>query len=117
MENSKREIFVDELDSFMFGACVSKLSFSSFRQGLKPDNQSILKEPVVTIAIPTGALLEACKAIIQSSLENNEAIVEGAEQANVKMRALIQEIGLGLRPGGDATREQVVKGAKAAPAK
>jgi len=117
VDNNKREIFVDELDSFMFGACVTKLSFSSFRQGLKPDDQTVLKEPVVTLAIPTAALLEACKAIVESSLNNKAAIIDGSEQANAKMRALIQEIGLGLRSNDSATDDPGIKGAKAAPAK
>jgi hypothetical protein len=77
------EVYVDQLGGIMLGYPTSKLTFVSLRQNQSsdPTNAAPDQRHAVTVTIPTQSLMNACNAISKSIRENQDALLENAQES------------------------------------
>lgn len=88
MSQNKLEIFADELDGVLVGYPISKIRFVS-TMGIDDDGNQIT-EKVLTIAMPTEALIKACMEISKNAENDMGMLLEMAEESATSLRKAIQ---------------------------
>jgi hypothetical protein len=86
------EFYVDELSNIMLGYPTSKLTFSSIREIIKTGEGEKLN--VLTIAIPTIMLVNACNFALSQVQANQSALIIAASEASENLSSAIQLIEL-----------------------
>lgn len=82
------EFFADELGGIMLGFPMSKLTFSAIKN--VGTDGSIDRANVITLAIPTQALFNACKAVMDKARHNQEMILGGASASEANLLVSLQ---------------------------
>lgn len=98
MKAENPELYVDSLGGVMLGYPVSKLTFITVVQNghsesdSEPnDNTSVVKKDVVTLTIPTAALIDACQKILDNLQENKETLVLAQEKTAKHIESLLSK--------------------------
>lgn len=92
-ESTHLEVYVDQLGGIMLGYPTSKLTFVSLRQGQSsdPTNATPDQRHAVTVTMSTQSLINACNAISKNISENQEALLENAQESTKLLAATLMD--------------------------
>lgn len=91
-EQKVPEFYVDELSNMLLGYPISKLTFSTIGQAGASEQPN--KERVLTIAISTASLAQACNFALTQIKANQNALIASASEGPDMLNNLIQGIEL-----------------------
>lgn len=95
------EIYVDGLEGLILGYPISKVQFTSIAPDQEGPSASPKQVPRLVVAIPTGVLLQACNAILNSVKSQRENMLEAV---NTQHAAFVKSL-----PAADAESEGTKK--------
>ena len=96
MKNANMEVYVDALGGIMLGYPVSKVTFVTILQNgseqsetMASDKASVTQKDVVTISIPTAALINTCRTILNNLESNKDELILSQEKTAVLFESLL----------------------------
>lgn len=76
MENKHFELYADALDGILLGYPVTKLTFVTTLKDESVNTDTQINRNVVTLTVPTIAIVDACHKILDNIRENRKELTE-----------------------------------------
>lgn len=82
------EFYADDIGGIMIGYPISKITFSSVQHAEKDQVES---RKVITLSMPTHALIKVCSAFIKSAEDNQDAIISAIKESELQILKTINK--------------------------
>ncbi|QTR55405.1 hypothetical protein [Thiothrix unzii] len=82
------ELYADSVKGMMIGYPISKITFSSIQN---TEDDQVESRKVVTLSMPTHALIKICATFIKSAEDNQGAILSAIKESEEKILEAINQ--------------------------